>query len=199
MQYSNLEQNSKDWHEHRKNYINASEVAAIMGLNPFESKKKIFKRKLFEEKVEENGAMRHGRRLEPEARKFFNETNKIQFKPMVFVKNFISASLDGWYENNRSVLEIKCPITCNTQTWNNFFLHDKIPMFYYAQVQAQLYCSEGIKVFFFVYHTYQKAKVKEILRDDVFIEKMYYECNVFYNLLQKAKTILNQLSIKQKV
>lgn len=196
MQGLNLEQNSVDWHEHRKNYINASEIAAIMGLNPFESKKQLFKRKLFEEKIEENGAMRHGRRLEPEARNFFNEINKINFKPMVFVKNFISASLDGWDENTCSLLEIKCPISCNTQSWRNFFLHDKIPMFYYAQIQAQFYCSEAKKAFFLVYQTYQKVKAKEISRDDLFIKQMYYECGIFFDLLTKAKQILSQLKNK---
>ncbi|WP_308738518.1 hypothetical protein [Candidatus Phytoplasma rubi] len=43
-----LEQNSSDWHEHRKKYINASEVAIIMGLNPFENKQNLLKRKLFD-------------------------------------------------------------------------------------------------------------------------------------------------------
>ncbi|MDV3153334.1 MAG: hypothetical protein Q8755_03070, partial [Candidatus Phytoplasma australasiaticum] len=38
-----IQQDSISWHEHRNNYINASEVAAIMGLNPFESVKLLFK------------------------------------------------------------------------------------------------------------------------------------------------------------
>ncbi|XXP77198.1 MAG: lambda-exonuclease family protein [Lettuce witches'-broom phytoplasma] len=92
----NLEQNSEAWRKHRNNYINASEVAAIMGLNPFETKQALFKRKLFKEKIEDNNAMRHGRRLEPEARNFFNEVNNMEFVPAVFTKDFMSASLDGW-------------------------------------------------------------------------------------------------------
>jgi putative phage-type endonuclease len=190
----NLEQNSNNWHKHRQNYINASEVSTIMNLNPFDNKKLLFKRKLFGEKIEDNMAMRHGRRLEPEARNFFNEINKVNFTPIVCIKDFFSASLDGWNENSKTILEIKCPISQNSSTWVNFFMNDKIPIFYYAQIQAQLYCSNAEKAFFLVYYNYQNAKVKEIYRDILFLNEMYQKCFYFYNLFQKAKQILNQLN-----
>ncbi|MFR0367844.1 lambda-exonuclease family protein [Candidatus Phytoplasma palmae] len=192
-QIFNLEQNSFEWHEHRKKYINASEVASIMGLNPFESEKSIFRRKLFNEKIKENKAILHGRKLEPEARKFFNIVNKSNFKPVVFVKEFFSASLDGWDQVFQSILEIKCPISLDTRIWNNFFINDIIPIYYYAQIQAQLYCSEVEKAFFLVYRTYQNAKIKEIKKDLDFINKMYEKCRVFYFLLEEARQILYQL------
>ncbi|MDO8168031.1 lambda-exonuclease family protein [Candidatus Phytoplasma melaleucae] len=196
--FLNLKQNSEAWHKHRSNYINASEVAAIMGLNPFESRKLLFKRKLFQEKIEDNIAMRHGRKLEPEARNFFNEVYKVNFIPIVFTKYFMSASLDGWHRESKSVLEIKCPISCNTNSWSNFFINDKVPVFYYAQVQAQLYCSDSEKAFFLVYQTYQNVKVKEIKKDSLFIEKMCLECYSFYKLFNEAKLILNRLNNSNK-
>ncbi|WP_225696109.1 lambda-exonuclease family protein [Candidatus Phytoplasma sp. AldY-WA1] len=193
-----LEQNSSDWHEHRKKYINASEVAIIMGLNPFENKQNLFKRKLFDEKIEDNEFMRHGRALEPKARNFFNDINKTEFKPLVCVKEFFSASLDGWNEETKSLLEIKCPISFNSKTWKNFFLKDQIPIYYYAQVQAQMYCSSSEKAFFLVFQSYQNAKVKEIKRDPIFIEKMYEECLIFYKLFKEAEQILNKLKNHKK-
>ncbi|QTX02770.1 endonuclease [Candidatus Phytoplasma luffae] len=189
-----FEQNSSEWFNHRKKYINASEVSTIMGLNPFESKQSLFRRKLFDEKIEDNKFMRHGRSLEPKARTFFNDVNKLDFKPLVFVKEFFSASLDGWNEQTNSLLEIKCPINLNSSTWREFFINDVIPIYYYAQVQAQIYCSNADKAFFLVFQTYQKAKVKEIERDQTFIEKMYKQCLIFYNHFLEGKKILNKIS-----
>ncbi|WP_341266581.1 lambda-exonuclease family protein [Candidatus Phytoplasma fraxini] len=189
-----LEQNSNDWHDHRKKYINASEVSIIMGLNPFENKKNLLKRKLFDEKIEDNEFMIYGRALEPSARLFFNDINKKQFKPMVFVKKFLSASLDGWNDENKSLLEIKCPKFLNSNTWKKFFLYDEIPMYYYAQVQAQIYCSNAEKAFFLVFGNYQNAKVKEVPRNQLFINKMYKECLEFYEILIDFKEKMKQLS-----
>lgn len=189
-----LKQNSTDWHKHRKKYINASEVSIIMGLNPFENRKSLFKRKLFDEKIKDNEFMRHGRTLESKARNFFNDINKTEFKPLVFVKEFLSASLDGWNVETKSLLEIKCPVSLNSDTWQKFFIHDEIPIYYYAQIQTQMYCSNAKQAFFLVFQSYQNAKVKKISRDKIFIEKMYKECLIFYKLLQESKNILNKLN-----
>ncbi|MDV3196150.1 MAG: YqaJ viral recombinase family protein [Candidatus Phytoplasma stylosanthis] len=178
----------------RRKYINASEVSIIMGLNPFESKKKFFKRKLFDEKIEDNLFMRYGRNLESKARDFFNDINKTEFKPLVFVKEFFSASLDGWNKKTNSLLEIKCPFYLNSNTWKDFFMNVKIPIYYYAQIQAQIYCSNAEKAFFLVFKNYQNAKIKVILRDKSFIDRMYNECLEFYNLFIKARKILDKIS-----
>ncbi|WBL31481.1 lambda-exonuclease family protein [Candidatus Phytoplasma sacchari] len=191
--YLKLEQNSNNWHKHRKKYINASEVATIMDLNPFDNKKFLFKRKLFGEKIEDNLAMKHGRSLEPEARNFFNDVNKTNFTPIVCVKDFLSASLDGWDEKSKKILEIKCPFSHNSPAWKNFFVNNEIPIYYYAQIQAQLYCSNAEKAFFLVYHNYQNAKVQEVEKNVIFINKMYQKCLNFHNLFIKAKKILHQI------
>ncbi|MEZ0180030.1 lambda-exonuclease family protein ['Camptotheca acuminata' phytoplasma] len=190
----NLEQNSDNWHIHRKKYINASEVAIIMGFNPFDNKKNLLKRKLFDEKIEDNKFMQHGRKLEPKARNFFNDINKTNFKPLVCVKEFFSASLDGWNAETNSLLEIKCPLYINSKTWQKFFINGEIPEYYYAQIQAQIYCSDAEKAFFLVFQDYQNAKVKEVNRDPEFLEKMYEECLKFYNIFEEAKQILNKVS-----
>ncbi|WP_268850010.1 hypothetical protein [Candidatus Phytoplasma rubi] len=40
----NLKQNSWAWYQHRKNFVNASEIGNIMGLNPYETKKELIKK-----------------------------------------------------------------------------------------------------------------------------------------------------------
>ncbi|MBP5836124.1 lambda-exonuclease family protein [Candidatus Phytoplasma meliae] len=190
-----LEQNTLAWHQHRKKYINASEVAAIMGLNPFETKEQLLQRKLFDLKITDNAAMQQGRILEPKARSFFNKSRNFNFKPKVFVKDFMSASLDGWDEKTQSLLEIKCPMSLNTLTWRTFLQCNKIPIFYYAQVQAQIYCSSSFKAYFLLYQNDQNHKTKEVLEDPRFIKEMIKECSVFFQLLQKSKMTKEQLKL----
>ncbi|MGA0448041.1 MAG: lambda-exonuclease family protein [Candidatus Phytoplasma pyri] len=188
-----LEQNTSLWHKHRINYINASEVAAIMNLNPFESRKKILEKKIFYQKQEMNGAMRHGKRLEPQARFFFNQYKKKNFLPIVCVKDFMSASLDGWDDQTKSLLEIKCPISFKTKTWKYFFEKEKIPMIYYAQIQAQIYCSRAEKAYFLVYQNDKNLKIQEIEKNKNFINNMLTICQEFYNIFQQTKIFLNKI------
>ncbi|MDV3141419.1 MAG: hypothetical protein Q8738_02645 [Candidatus Phytoplasma australasiaticum] len=75
----------------------------------------------------------------------------------------------------------------------------KIPKFYYAQIQAQLYCSNADKAFFLVYYTYQHSKVIEVYRDLEFINNMYNKCFNFYKLFNEAKQILKKLSDLKKI
>ncbi|CCP88129.1 lambda-exonuclease family protein [Candidatus Phytoplasma solani] len=195
MKHIELEQNTLDWYNHRKNYINASEVAIIMGLNPFETKEQLLKKKVFDIKIEDNQAMQHGRLLEPQARAFFNQTKQFNFQPKVFVKNFMSASLDGWDEDKQTLLEIKCPVSLITFTWRNFFQEDKIPLFYYAQIQAQIYCSQAIKAYFSVYQNDQTNKIKIVEKNNDFIKDMIRQCSDFFQLLKKTKKIRAELQL----
>uniref|UniRef100_UPI002FF29F2E lambda-exonuclease family protein n=1 Tax=Candidatus Phytoplasma prunorum TaxID=47565 RepID=UPI002FF29F2E len=175
------------------NYINASEVAAIMNLNPFESCRKILERKIFVQKQKINGAMKHGKRLEPQARFFFNQYKNKQFLPIVCVKDFMSASLDGWNDETKSLLEIKCPISFKTVTWKCFLEKEKIPMIYYAQIQAQIYCSQAKKAYFLVYQNDKNLKIKEIEKNKNFIDNMLVICQDFYNIFQQTKIFLNKI------
>jgi putative phage-type endonuclease len=188
-----LEQNTLAWHNHRKKYINASEVAAIMGLNRFETKEQLLKRKIFGTKIEDNKAMKHGRALEPQARNFFNQTQKMHFEPKVFVKDFMSASLDGWDIKTQSLLEIKCPISFTSSTWQVFLNENKISNIYYAQLQAQIYCSQSIKAYFFAYQNDKNNKTLEVKEDSHFITNMLEQCNRFFQLYLKTQQLQKKI------
>ncbi|PQP79516.1 endonuclease, partial [Candidatus Phytoplasma phoenicium] len=47
MRIKNLNQRTKLWYQHRKKYINASEIASITGLDPFRSMEQLVHDKLF--------------------------------------------------------------------------------------------------------------------------------------------------------
>ncbi|WP_374695588.1 lambda-exonuclease family protein [Areca yellow leaf disease phytoplasma] len=104
-----LEQNTLTSTIITKKYINASEVAAIMGLNPFETKEQLLKKKSFDTQSEDNRAMKRTNFGTPSKEIFSNQTQKMQFRPKVFVKDFMSASLDGWDAQYQKPLRNQMP------------------------------------------------------------------------------------------
>ncbi|PQP79009.1 endonuclease, partial [Candidatus Phytoplasma phoenicium] len=106
----NLKQNSFAWFQHRKNFVNASEIGTILGLNPYETKEELIKKKLFGSSFVSNEAVEHGKKMEPQANLFFSVKTKRNYEPSVFTKDIFSASLDGYHEESKTMLEIKCPL-----------------------------------------------------------------------------------------
>ncbi|MGA0448015.1 MAG: lambda-exonuclease family protein [Candidatus Phytoplasma pyri] len=174
-----IKQNSKEWHEHRKNYINASEVASLMGLNPFESKEELIKKKIFKIKFKTNDAIEHGKKTEKKANLFFSLKMKKNYTPTVFINDIFSASLDGYHNESNSLLEIKCPINKESKSWEDFFKKDIIPIYYWVQIQCQIFCSECDKAYFLVYFNDNDYKFIEVIRDDNFIQKMIFESKLY--------------------
>ncbi len=199
MQISNLNQRTRAWYQHRKKYINASEIASITGLDPFRSMKQLVHDKLFGTTFTSNQYTLHGQKMEPIARQFFiNKTNLI-FEDTIFTDDQVnfSASLDGYNEQNKIVLEIKCPFVNENQaissTWTQFLTHpqlEHIPQYYWAQVQCQLYCSQATFAYFLVYFNDNDYHVVRIYLDNNFITKMIQDSQKYLTLLTKAKNEL---------
>ncbi|MBS2993810.1 YqaJ viral recombinase family protein ['Santalum album' aster yellows phytoplasma] len=210
MQIKNLNQHTKLWYQHRKKYINASEIASITGLDPFRSMKQLVHDKLFGTTFTSNQYTLHGQKMEPIAREFFNQKTNLTFEDTIFtddkVKMF-SASLDGYNEKHQAVLEIKCPYVNENQavssTWTHFLTHpqlENIPKYYWAQVQCQLYCSQANFAYFLVYFNDQNYHVVRIYQNKTFIIKMIQDSQKYLALLNKVTeeltktTYLKQLS-----
>ncbi|WP_034172437.1 lambda-exonuclease family protein, partial [Chrysanthemum yellows phytoplasma] len=158
MRIKNLNQRTQLWYQHRKKYINASEIAAITGLDPFRSMTQLVHDKLFGTTFTANQYTLHGQKMEPIDRQFFIQKTNLTFEDTIFTDdqvNIFSASLDGYNEQHQAVLEIKCPFVNENQevssTWTNFLTHpqlENIPQYYWAQVQCQLYCSQAKFAYF---------------------------------------------------
>ncbi|WAN63459.1 Putative phage-type endonuclease [Candidatus Phytoplasma rubi] len=183
MRIKNLNQRTKLWYQHRKKYINASEIASITGcLDPFRSMEQLVHDKLFGTTFTANQYTLHGQKKEPIARKFFIQKTNLTFEDTIFTDdqvNLFSASLDGYNEKHQAVLEIKCPFVNENKevssTWTNFLTHpqlENIPQYYWAQVQCQLYCSQANFAYFLVYFNDIKYHVVRIYQDKNFISKM---------------------------
>ena len=136
----------KDWLQHRTKGIGSSEVATIVGLNPYETPYQLWRRKVgIDSPIEDNQFMRAGRLLEDAVSRFFEEeTNKkiiasskgdwlIQSK----TKPYLQVSPDRLYwvgdkrdNANKGILECK--------TTQRQIEKDNLPKHWFCQLQYQL-------------------------------------------------------------
>ncbi|KND62731.1 lambda-exonuclease family protein [Candidatus Phytoplasma phoenicium] len=177
-----LKQNSWAWWQHRKNFLNASEIGTIMGLNPYETPEELMKKKLFGSNFVTNEAVEHGKKMEPQANLFFSVKTKRNYEPAVFTKELFSASLDGYHEASQTMLEIKCPLKKNSSSWKDFFEKNVIPPYYWAQIQCGLFCSDTQKAYFLVYFNPQENFLQEVVINPSFIGEMMIKGRAYQKL-----------------
>lgn len=158
-----LEQGTAEWHLYRKEGINATEAAILMGLeytpkdtesNNLEALINLFSIKtgLAEEVFTESVEMSHGKQNEDNARIWFENSRygASKYTPVCARHEsypYIQASLDGLAEDETSLLEIKCP-----KYKGSFIKHkNAIPAYYYSQIQHQLLVSGAEMCYFISY------------------------------------------------
>lgn len=114
-----LDQGSQQWLRWRKDGLGGSEVGCVMGANPYKGSQApdVWGRKLPEDhpdfvpEVGDNFAMARGRKLEPDARALYESLYGWKVEPLCVVddhEDCIRCSLDGWNEERRISVEIKC-------------------------------------------------------------------------------------------
>lgn len=174
----NLDQGSKEWLDLRKNMITATDTAVILGLSPWKTPLGLWEEKLGLRKPSfENAKMIEGRRLEEEAREFFNKKFQKDYKPVVLQSSehdFMMASLDGM-DQTGSILEIKCGIKSFEQLKDGI-----IPEYYKAQMQKQMYVAGTDSCTYLCYRSEKEYVSTVFLIDNVFIKKMIQEESLFY-------------------
>ncbi|MDV3139566.1 MAG: YqaJ viral recombinase family protein [Candidatus Phytoplasma australasiaticum] len=198
----NLEQRTKGWYNHRQKYINATEIGSITGLDPFRSMEQLVHDKLFGTTFQTNKYVEYGNQMEPISRQFIEKKLNLTFNPVIFIDNQyqrFSASLDGYNEQTNTLLEIKCPYRDEnnyiSSTWTLFLANPcekTIPLYYWAQVQCQLFCSQAKHGYFLVYFEDTYFHVVKVTLNQAFIQKMYQASEVYLNLLTNSKTELDQ-------
>ena len=104
-----LVQGSTEWHEHRRQYRNASETPVVLGVSPWQTPYQLWQQKLGRTEPEVTPAMLHGTQLEPAARAAYEQQTGLVMQPLVVVDGEYSASLDGLTLAGERIVEIKCP------------------------------------------------------------------------------------------
>lgn len=142
-----------EWLEARKKFIGGSDVACILGLNPWKTNVQLYREKkglVMPDDLSDNELVRYGTLAEEHIRALFaldHQELKVGYVPENSWRNtkypFAAASLDAWTIDRRKrtgILEIKTATITSGQQAGKW--RDKIPDNYYCQILFYLGVTE---------------------------------------------------------
>jgi putative phage-type endonuclease len=179
-----MQQNSAQWFDWRNKGIGSSDTPIIMGISPFKTPYE-----LWEEKVgvtprdtEGNFATRQGHNMEGVAREHWELKHNMAAPPQNFTHksiSFLKASLDGWNEKNKLVLEIKCP----GKKAQMLAEAGQIPHHYFYQIQHQLLVTGGKIAHYWSFDS-EKGVCIPVQPDAKAQERVVTEASAFWKLIK---------------
>lgn len=175
---SPYEQGSPEWLQMRKNKITGTDAPIIMGESPWKSPLELYAHKISDHpQMPITDRMQRGVELEPIARDLFTLKTGLEVEPKVVVKGWAMASLDGISKCGRHLVEIKCP----SDKAHALALAGRIPTYYYAQLQHQMFVCNLDGMYYFSFDG-EDGVVVEVDRNQPYIDRMveaelrFYEC-----------------------
>lgn len=181
--FLDIKQGSSEWLELRKNCITATDIATILGINPYKTPYQLWQEKLgLKEPEPENDAMRRGKLLEPIALDTYCNLKKKAYDSAVVTHEsypWAMASLDGFSDDALSIVEIKCMGKAN----HDEAISGHVKPFYYAQMQWQMFVTGLYECDYFVFSE-ESHKVITIQRDQELINQMIVAAEAFLKALQ---------------
>lgn len=179
-----LSQGSAEWLDYRRSRFNASESAAVLGLNPWQTPYQLWMEKTGKSQTKPNAAMMRGTELEPLARAAYEQETGLVMQPVVLEAGNYSASLDGMTLEGDLVLEIKCPMRgAQSDLWQSVCA-GQLPAHYQVQVQHQLMVSGGTTAHLWVFDG-SRGLLLEIGRDEGLMERIQSGWEAFAPFLNK--------------
>ncbi len=190
MKIVDFPQGSKEWLEWRSGGIGASEIAILMGSNPYKTPLKLWNIKCgFSDEDPINSAMRHGIDNEAMVRVMMNQRYDLNLDPICIedVKQpYMKASLDGWDMEKRVLFEIKCPVSYTII--NEAKHHQKIPDYWYDQMQWQIMLSVPFIAYIGLWdYRTNDTTVIEILPNEERMEKMKIIAERFWLMVKRGE------------
>lgn len=173
-----LIQGTEEWLALRKSKVTATDAAIVMGMNPWKNVEQLYKEKTEYVPRFTNASMERGTRLEPVARAYYSEKTNREMNPVVLIKEWAMASLDGISADGH-IVEIKCP----GEKVHKMALDGQIPGYYYPQMQHQMYVADASIVDYMSFDG-ENGVIIPVERNDEFIEKMITKEKIFYDCLQ---------------
>lgn len=180
-----IQQQTPEWLEMRREKIGASDAPVIMGVSPWKSPYELWVEKMgLAETTYRSSSMQRGIDLEQEARDEVSKRFKGTFKPKVVVNANIHwqmASLDGIDEDGGIIVEIKCPGKKDHDIASN----GEIPEKYYPQLQHQMCVCDLPDMMYFSYNGNPEESACVIVqRDDEYIKKLIEKETEFWQCMQ---------------
>lgn len=156
MQIINIAQGSPEWHEHRKNYDNASDAPAMMNALPYKSRAELLKERATGIAPEIDAATQRrfddGHRFEALARAKAEEVIGEGLYPVVGVHGTLSASFDGLtiddsinFEHKTINVDLRSAMPKDGDNGDNGHL---LPLHNRIQIQQQMIVSGAEKTLF---------------------------------------------------
>lgn len=146
-----LKQNTPEWEEFRRMHIGASDAPTICGVNPFKTIYSLWKEKATGESGRVTPYMKRGLELEDLARSYAEDKLDIEFNPLCGLHSnikYMMASFDGYNEDLKCILEIKCP---GERVYEEV-RKGEIPKSYIYQINHQLEVSGFDRGFLYVFN-----------------------------------------------
>lgn len=181
-----------EWLLYRKKGIGGSDIASILGLNPYRSSLALYFEKVTEEITpeEENIAAELGLELEPFlARKFEKWIKKNENLDVVLEREpyilqhpryeYMLVNLDRKFihpTKGYTLVELKTTSEFNRSNWED----DELPDSYYIQVQWQLLITGAKQAYIAYLIGNRNFNVKEIQRNDEVIERLVNAAQNFW-------------------
>lgn len=143
-----IEQRTPEWYAARKGRVTASNVGAILGLDPYRNADDVLRAMVREYHGAEreftgNVATEWGTANEALARTAFEFEYGVKVEPASFIvhpeHDWLGASPDGW-AGEKMLVEIKCPYGLRNEQLPSFKQISE-QMHYYAQIQVQMACT----------------------------------------------------------
>jgi len=181
-----LEQNTPQWLEFRKNKIGASEAPIVMKKSPYRTPFQLWEEKLsLADPQKQNWAMQKGHENEPRARAALEEIIGMPLRPQISLsgqRSWMMASLDALSECRSIAAEIK---HVGEET-HEIARQGKVPDQYIHQCQHILECEGLDRMIYFSCHKEERIIVW-VGRDEKIIKEMLEEEEKFYECVQNFK------------
>lgn len=200
-----LIQGSTEWLATRNKYLGGSEIATIMGYNKYKTPYQLWQQKLGLALPDETTyAMERGRDLEPKALAYVEKTQdiKVVAQPVLVHPeyDFIRVSLDGITQCEQYIVEVKSPMSEDSETHVHASIGGACPLVHYCQVQIALEVARhyypDLKGAFYGSYIDQnpdKSVVCEVLYDEKFVQRLITKACQFWDCIQsKTPPAMNE-------
>lgn len=178
----NLQQNTPEWLEFRKNYLGASDAPIIMGVSPWKTPYQLWQEKLgIAENYTYTSAMQRGHDLEDKAREFFTQKTGHDVYPEVVLHptiDWMMASVDGRSVDGKVVVEIKCPGAQD----HSIAKKGSVPTKYYPQLQHQIEVCQIDSIYYLSFDG-EDGVILKVEKDLAYISQMLQKQEHFWNLV----------------
>lgn len=177
-----MEQNTQEWLDWRKDKIGASDLPIILGLSPYSTPLQLWKRKLgFEQSPNETASQRFGKDNESHVRELLQQEYGVRIDPATYVHPELPwaiASLDGVDENG-IIYEIKM---ANAED-HAMAKAGKVPTKYFPQTQWQLFVHDDAKLCRYTSMHKGEKVVVEVEPSEAYIIEILEEATTFKECL----------------